>query len=219
MIISFDIETCPIPLDLMSPQQIERLNKELARQARQDAERQIGRTDEDRSRLVRSTHPMLGWICCIAVVRYDERSKRIHTPKSYTAGHYAEEPAMLERFWADLQKVGMAQWVSFNGKRFDSPFLRCRTLTHSLRITNLQPLHTHPFQHRPHADLMTIFRPTMTLADLCALLGVESPKDGFCGADVAQAVEEGRIVDVAEYCEGDVIPPLKCYLKARHTIA
>lgn len=219
MIIAFDLETCPLPEETLTPQQEGRRAKEYRRQERLERERGSDMTQEEIDRLVRSLHPLLGWICCISVVRYDEHAEQLCAPRSYTAGHEDYEAEMLMSFWADLQKLpGLARWVSFCGKRFDSEMLLCRTLTRGLRTTRSDVLHRHPYQHRPHCDLATAVRAPLTLADLCALLGVESPKGAMQGAGVAEAVAQGRLDEVARYCEGDAVATLQCFLRARHAI-
>lgn len=209
MIIAWDIETCPQSIASLSPSHRERYEKELKRQMEKDEDM----SEEEASRLVRSVHPFLGWICCISVVRYDAEQRELGVPKSYTAASPTEEWDLLDDFWADVNKMpNGSTWVTFNGKRFDVPFVRARTLANKLQPRRLDLMKTHRYRHRPHADLACIFE-YVSLSDVCELLDIDSPKGDMDGGGVYEAVQDGRIDDVAKYCEGDVIATLQCYLK------
>ncbi len=211
-LIAWDIETCPQPSGEMTRQQTARYEKELRRQLGRSPEMD----EQDASRLVRSVHPMLCWICCISVCRYDAEREDMRPAHSYTAFTPAEEAAMLGRFWTDIQKLpGMVTWVTFNGKRFDVPILRARTLAGGMRLGRRDILSTHRYRHKPHADLYCAFD-RMSLADVCDLLDVPTPKGQMEGSAVWPAVQAGRYDEVIRYCEGDVQATLGCYLKA-HT--
>lgn len=208
-VIGFDIETAPQPLDQLSARQRRRYELLVADELKRNAEA----TEADVSEKVRSLHPMLGWICCISLVRSTEAGER-RPPKSYTASRFDEEAALLEAFWSDLAQLrGRALWVSFNGKRFDADWLRVRSAAHGIAPTRHDILDRYPWRHTPHCDLSRVFECRAGLDDLCDLLGVPSPKAEMCGAGVAQAVSSGRLDDVARYCELDVTRTLDCYFK------
>lgn len=200
-IIAFDIETAPQPLARLSERQRRRhdllLEDELRRSP--DGDR------EDLSRKVRSLHPMLGFICCISVLRAGGE------PKSYT-GRIQNESDILTAFWADLARLPQrVLWVSFNGKRFDADWLRVRSAAHGLTPSRRDILDRYPYNHEPHCDLARVFECRAGLGDLCDLLGVENPKSEMDGGGVAEAVEAGRLADIARYCEADVRATLACY--------
>lgn len=204
--IGWDVETCPQPYDALSPAQRRRHDLLLAEQ--------LARTPamhpDEASRRVRSLHPMLGWICCIAVARYADG--RIHPPRSFTAATPEDEPALLRAFWDALaQMPRYARFVTFNGKRFDADWLRVRSAAHGIAPTRRDILDTYPFRHEPHADLARVFGCAAGLADLCDLLGVPNPKSDMDGGAVSSAVAAGRLADVATYCEADVVATLECY--------
>lgn len=210
-LIAFDIETCPQPLDGLSSAQQERYEKEL----RRHLEKHPDADEEEASRLVRSTHAFLSWMCCLSVVRYDMSEEQWGKSCSFTAARQEDEPQLLKDFWgAAAQLPGMVRWVSFNGKRFDVPVLRARTLAAGMPLGRRDILNTYPYGHKPHADLATVFR-YVSLADVCDLLDVPSPKDGMDGSQVYPAVRDGRIDEVARYCERDVVATLRCFLKAK----
>jgi DNA polymerase elongation subunit (family B) len=209
---AWDIETCPQELSALSGAQEQRYEKELHRHMENNPEA----GEEDASRLVRATHGFLCWICCISVIRYDLHEETWGEPYSFTATGPEEEPELISEFWSAVAKVdGRPRWVTFNGKRFDVPVLRDRTLQGGSRdLGRSDLLDTYPYGHKPHADLATIFR-YVSLHDLCDHLGVESPKGAMDGSEVYPAVQDGRIDDVAAYCERDVRATLQCFLTAR----
>ena len=205
-IIAWDIETCPKPVDALTEAQRTRYEKELNRKLKKNPE-----MDKDEaSRLVRSVHPMLGWICCISAVAGDiENGPR--QPKSWTTETAENEGPLLEAFWADVAEFPHGvTWVTFNGKRFDVPFLEARSMRYRLQPTRQDLLHTYPFKHRPHADLSGLWPQHYSLEELCDLLEIDTPKSELDGSQVAHAVDCGRINDVAQYCERDVVATFEC---------
>lgn len=206
LVVAWDIETCPIPVEKMSRVQHNRYVKELEREKKRSPV-------DDRpevSRRVRSLHPHLSWICTISAA-----SGTIDTgpnfPKSWTAPAPSRERTMLEQFWCDVSAFPASTvWATFNGKRFDVPFLTTRTAAHGLRPSRYDLLDTYPYRHRPHADLARFTVMRYSLEDLCDLLNVASPKQAITAHSVADYVTAGDIDAVARYCERDVIATFEC---------
>lgn len=71
--------------------------------------------------------------------------------------------------------------MTFNGKRFDVPFLLARSARHRAEPTQRRLLDTYPFRHTPHADLACVWPRMCSLEDLCDLLSVDSPKGCYAG--------------------------------------
>lgn len=217
---AWDIETVPLPQSAYTDVHTKRLEKNLAREMKHDP----SRDEDDARRLVQSVCPLLGWICCLSVRRYDGQNERSNDPRSYTAENPEQERRLLSDFWRDVSMMPAATWITFNGKRFDAPFLLARTYAVGLTPTRWDLLDRHLYRHHPHTDLSHLFK-YLGLADVCALLGVESPKQSdlfdavLDGSQVAPAVQAGRIDRVAEYCERDVTATLDCYhrTKLAHT--
>ena len=212
--ISLDIETCPLPLEDFSPIQKERYEKELKR----EEERNPDQPEEESSKRVRSFHPYLGWVCCVSVVR-GKLSSGLGEPMSWTATSPENENYLLMEFWEAVDAVtnelnGLNHkwvWTTFNGKDFDVPFLTARSAHHGISPTSSKLLDSYPYGHNPHADLQTIWPSSnYGLDDMCAHLGVESPKEAIDGSEVAQAVSDGRMDEVKAYCERDAIATYRC---------
>jgi len=210
-LIAWDIETAPLPESALSEAQQARRERQLS----YVSERSPDQPAAEQDRLVRSTHPFLGWICCISAVSgtIDDGPR---APKSWTATAPGEEADLIRAFSEAVNGFGgEVRWVTFNGKRFDVPFLEARTMAHGLSPTRADMRNTYPYNHAPHADLMNLWPFHYGLAGLCELLGVESPKGEMAGADVAGAVAAGEVARVARYCERDVVATFKCAMAAR----
>lgn len=211
--VAWDIETCPLPSEILPDAQQERLSSEVERLR----DGSPGESEEALHRQAGSFHPHLGWICCISAVRGGPDG--MEEPKSWTAASPAGEEDLLDQFWADIHAIGRhhdqsgedLQWVTFNGKDFDVPFLTARTVANGLAPTREDITNTYPYGHEPHADLMGIWQNSnYSLEGLCSFLGVEPPKDEVDGSMVAQLTRDGRTQKVAEYCEGDAVATLRC---------
>jgi len=215
-VIAFDIETCPQPETSFSAAQQARFDKAFRRRRSKEA---LSESLEETKAAVRALSPYLGWICCISLCYYVEGANAPRSPFSYSCPNRTEEEEMLRSFWADVGALhDNLTWVSFNGKRFDSPYIRLRSLACGVEPTRDGLLNTHKWRDEPHTDLWR-YADGAGLADYCDLLGVASPKGEMDGSDVWPAVQNARLSDVVKYCEKDALATLRCYLQSRHTFA
>jgi 3'-5' exonuclease len=53
----------------------------------------------------------------------------------------------------------------------------------------------------------------VTLHELCRVMGLPGKPDGISGADVERYFREGRIREIAEYCESDVVNTYRVWLR------
>ncbi|WP_103028543.1 ribonuclease H-like domain-containing protein [Salinibacter altiplanensis] len=212
--VALDIETCPLPVDGFSDTHRERYEKELKHEQEKNPEC----SEAEASKRARSFHPYLGWVCCVSVVRGGLGSKR-SDPRSWSASTPSGEEQMLNDFWDDVQHVVKRMkrhgeelvWATFNGKDFDVPFLTARSSHHGIAPTSQGLLDSYPYGHTPHADLSTIWPSShYSLEGMCAHLGIDSPKDGMDGSEVAPAVANGRMDEVQAYCERDAVATYRC---------
>jgi hypothetical protein len=172
--VAWDIETCPFSLSALSQSHQARYDNELAFKL----DRKPEMNHDAASRLVRSVHPFLGWICCISAVSGRLQGGAPNTPISWTARSPDEEADLLDTFWEAV--AGFPQgtlWITFNGKRFDVPFVEARSAAHGISPTRSDLRDTYPYSMRPHADLVHLWPQHYSLDGLCALLGVPSPKE------------------------------------------
>lgn len=52
-----------------------------------------------------------------------------------------------------------------------------------------------------------------SLDEICRLMGMPGKPEGFCGSDVESYFREGRIQEIAAYCEGDVVNTYRLWLR------
>ncbi len=119
----------------------------------------------------------------------------------------SSEKQLLELFWARLAKYD--QFVTFNGRGFDCPFLLVRSAINKVKPTrNLMP---DRYRSQVHIDLMEKLtylgatRRRFSLHTWCRAFGIKSPKEqGIEGGDIKDLFKEHRYLDIASYCLGDV---------------
>lgn len=124
------------------------------------------------------------------------------------------EKQLLELFWSRIEKY--EQFITFNGRAFDCPFIAVRSAINRLKPTkNLMP---DRYKSNYHIDLMEKLtflgasRKKFSLHMWCNAFGIKSPKDdGISGLDVKGLFKEGRHLDIARYCLRDVYATRELY--------
>lgn len=132
-------------------------------------------------------------------------SKSVENHTEYVSATH--EKQLLELFWSKIEKYD--QFITFNGRSFDCPFIMLRSAIHHLKASrNLMP---DRFRSNVHIDLMEKLtfqgasRKKFSLHMWCTAFGIKSPKDeGITGLDVKGLFEQGKYLDIARYCLRDV---------------
>jgi predicted PolB exonuclease-like 3'-5' exonuclease len=110
------------------------------------------------------------------------------------------------------------QLVTFNGSSFDLPVLRYRALVHKVSAAGLS---ARPYFHRftddavDLCDVLSSFAPgaKASLHEICRVMGLPGKPDGMHGGEVEQYHRDGRIDEIAEYCESDVVNTYRVWLR------
>jgi predicted PolB exonuclease-like 3'-5' exonuclease len=130
----------------------------------------------------------------------------------------SSEAELITRFFEGIDKY-TPDLVSWNGSGFDMPVLHYRALKagvsaprywetgdedSSFRYNNY--LSRYHWRHLDLMDVLSSFqgRARASLSDMATLLGLPG-KLGFSGAQVWDAVLEGKLAAVRDYCETDVL--------------
>ena len=130
------------------------------------------------------------------------------------------EKQILERFW-DVARHYMC-FVSFNGRRFDVPYLVTRAAINGIKptrdlMTNRYVTMQRNVTHIDLQDQLTFYGamyPAPNLHFATNSFGIKSPKTGdITGADVPEAFEKKRYKEIAEYCMADVFATRELYEK------
>ena len=110
------------------------------------------------------------------------------------------------------------QMVTFNGSSFDLPVLRYRAMVHKVSAVGLaarQYFHRYTDDAVDLCDVLASFSSggKATLHEICRVMGLPGKPDAINGADVDRYFREGRIKEIAEYCESDVVNTYRVWLR------
>jgi predicted PolB exonuclease-like 3'-5' exonuclease len=108
--------------------------------------------------------------------------------------------------------------VSFNGSGFDLPVLRYRAMVHGVAAPGLLRRNYFYRFGDSSVDLCDVLSSygastKVKLDELARTLGIPGKPDGMEGSQVAKHVREGRIAEVAAYCESDVVITYRIWLR------
>jgi predicted PolB exonuclease-like 3'-5' exonuclease len=138
----------------------------------------------------------------------------------------ADEAEIVGRFYEGIERFA-PDLVSWNGSGFDLPLLHYRGLRHGVAAPRYWEVGDEDRDwrfnnylgrfHWRHVDLMDVLaayqvRAAARLDEIAVLLGFPG-KLGMSGAHVWDAYLEGRIGDIRDYCETDVLNTWLVYLR------
>jgi predicted PolB exonuclease-like 3'-5' exonuclease len=136
------------------------------------------------------------------------------------------EPKLIQDFYRIVERY-TPQLVSWNGGGFDLPVLNYRALIHGINAARFWEMgdEDRDFKwnnylsryHTRHLDLMDHLamytgRANASLDDLAKLCGFPG-KMGVDGSQVWSLYQEGRLQEIRDYCETDVVNTWLVYLR------
>jgi len=161
-----------------------------------------------------------GKIVCISVgfVRSTATGRMIHI-KSFA--HDDEETLLRQfiRLLEDNYNTINHRLCGHNSKEFDIPFLCRRILINGLKLPNVLNLAGKKPWEIQHLDTMELwkfgdYKAYTSLALLCNVFKIPTPKDDISGADVARVYyEEQDLPRITKYCEKDVVALIQLFLR------
>ncbi len=133
-----------------------------------------------------------------------------------------DEARLLQGFFTYLERQ-KPRLVSFNGRTFDLPVLKYRAMVHGISAPWLHKSgdkwNSYGYRYATdwHCDLLDVLSDfgasaRVKLNEVCAAFGFAG-KFGVDGSMVAQMVDDGKIEDVRNYCETDVLNTYLVYLR------
>lgn len=166
--------------------------------------------------------PLTGEIVAIGVLDYHKNEGAVYfQAPGQKIGEFSEngirfktmeEKEMLEKFWEVARQY--KQFVTFNGRGFDAPFLMIRSAVHGVRPSKDLMRARYLYQHAPDAvhidlyDQLSFYGAVRRKGSLhlwSRLFGIESPKaGGITGDDVGELFKEKKYADIAKYNVGDL---------------
>lgn len=136
-----------------------------------------------------------------------------------------DEKRLLQGFFGYFERL-RPRLVSFNGRGFDLPVLKYRAMVHGVQAPLLHNTdnkwenYTARYATDWHCDLMEALSDfgasaRIKLNEVASVLGLPG-KFGVDGSQVAPMYDEGRIGDIRDYCETDVLNTYLVYLRYQH---
>jgi 3'-5' exonuclease len=108
--------------------------------------------------------------------------------------------------------------VTFNGNSFDLPVLRYRAMINEVSAPGLL---ARPYFNRYSEDALDLCdvlssfsaQGRETLHEISKIMGLPGKPDGIDGGEVHRYFREGRIKEIADYCETDIINTYRVWLR------
>lgn len=163
-----------------------------------------------------------GKIVCISVgfVHSASTGKQIRLKSFY----HDDEETLLKQFKGLLEEhYNSPQSIlcGHNAKEFDFPYICRRMLINGISLPNVLNIAGKKPWEIAHLDTMELwkfgdFKAYTSLALLCHVFNIPTPKDDISGADVARVYyEENDLERIKVYCEKDVVALVQLFLRMR----
>jgi predicted PolB exonuclease-like 3'-5' exonuclease len=180
----------------------------------------IGKSDTDIRAAIGDKFPKHIYhsiICIGALIAH--RDGDHWTTDAVGAPHIGErtEKELISSFVDRIAQLS-PQLATFNGSSFDLPVLRYRAMVKGVAAPGLM---LRPYFNRytedavDLCDVLSSFssQAKVTLHELCRVAGLPGKPGGISGADVEKYYREGRIREIADYCETDVVNTYRVWLR------
>jgi predicted PolB exonuclease-like 3'-5' exonuclease len=166
-------------------------------------------------------------IVCVSfiagVIQPLKGGKEKYTIKSIkTGGRNGEnEEEILRAIFSYLNKHP-SRLISFNGRGFDLPVLQYRAMKYGIDAKWIYNDGYYNYNHRysieKHCDLLDMFSnfgasARVKMAEVAALFKVPCKINGIDGSNVYEMFKTGKVEEICNYCENDVIATYILYLR------
>lgn len=163
-----------------------------------------------------------GKIVCISVgfVHETSQGKQMRMKSFY----HDDEETLLKQFKKLLDENYNTPYhilCGHNAKEFDFPYICRRMLINGVELPELLNIAGKKPWEISHLDTMELwkfgdFKAYTSLALLCHVFNIPTPKDDISGADVARVYfEENDLERIKVYCEKDVVALIQLFLRMR----
>lgn len=229
-ILFLDIETVPqeaayAQMDEKAKQLFELKNRFRYTSVSQDAETgQLSESErwEEVHKQIGGIQAEFGKIVCISMgyVRDTSLGREIRL-KSY---YHDDEQTLLKQFCKLLEDHYNSPYhilCGHNAKEFDIPYLCRRMLINGIKLPAILDIAGKKPWEINHLDTMELwkfgdYKAYTSLALLCHVFEIPTPKDDISGADVARVYYEDKNLErIKDYCEKDVVALIQLFLKMR----
>jgi 3'-5' exonuclease len=163
-----------------------------------------------------------GKIVCISVgfVHKTSHGKQLRMKSFY----HDDEETLLKQFKNLLDEKYNSPYhilCGHNAKEFDFPYICRRMLINGIELPETLNISGKKPWEIAHLDTMELwkfgdFKAYTSLALLCHVFNIPTPKDDISGADVARVYyEEKDLERIKVYCEKDVVALIQLFLRMR----
>lgn len=215
-ILFLDIETVP---QVYLPQELDNETRKLFGSKVNVSPEEIGNFEEAYFRRA-GILAEFGRIICISVGFINETGtgRQIRMKSFY---HDDEETLLLQfkRLLDDHYNTPYHLLCGHNAKEFDFPYICRRMLIHGIQLPNVLNMAGKKPWEINHLDTMELwkfgdYKAYTSLALLCHVFKIPTPKDDISGADVARVYYEDKDPErIKVYCEKDVVALIQLFLK------
>jgi len=180
----------------------------------------VGKTDAEVRALLGNRFPKHIYhsiVCIGALVAHRESDH--WAVDALGAPHIGErtEKQLISAFCEKIAELA-PQLVTFNGNTFNLPVLRYRAMIHGVPAPGLA---ARPYFNRytedaiDLCDVLSAFAPhsKASLNELSKIMGLLGKPEGIDGTEVERYFLEGKIKEIAEYCEADVVNTYRVWLR------
>jgi 3'-5' exonuclease len=156
-------------------------------------------------------------ICIGALVAHREQGG--YAVDALGAPHIGErsEKQLISTFADRIAELN-PQLISFNGHGFDLPVLRYRAMINGVSAPGLSArayFNRYTDDAVDLCDILSSFsaQGKASLNELSRIMGLPGKPDGIDGSEVFRYFREGRIKDIADYCETDIVNTYRVWLR------
>lgn len=161
-----------------------------------------------------------GKIICISIgYVHETRTEKQMRLKSF---YHDDEETLLKQFKTLLEDNPKFHILcGHNAKEFDFPYICRRMLIHGISLPKVLDISGKKPWEIAHLDTMELwkfgdYKAFTSLALLCHVFNIPTPKDDISGADVARVYyEENDLLRIKKYCEKDVIALIQLLLRMK----
>ena len=179
-----------------------------------------GKSDEEIREALGSEFPKHIYhsiVCIGALIAHKERDR--WAVDAIGAPHVGERPEkeLIVSFINRIAEL-TPQLVTFNGNTFDLPVLRYRAMIHAVAAPGLTArlyFNRYTEDALDLCDVLSSFAPhtKASLNELSKIMGLPGKPDSIDGGEVERYFLDGKIKEIADYCETDVVNTYRVWLR------
>lgn len=215
-VLFLDIETVPQTYQFPDLEETTRKLFEAKTRFMQNEEKSFEELYNDRGGI----YAEFGKIICISVgFVHETRTGNEIRMKSF---YHDDEETLLKQFVNLLENnPKYAILCGHNAKEFDFPYICRRLLINGMKLPNVLDIAGKKPWEISHLDTLELwkfgdYKAFTSLALLCHVFQIPTPKDDISGADVARVYyEENDLERIKVYCEKDVVALIQLFLRMR----